>query len=106
MGDRRVALLLILLGAAISGLTVAVGEGLITGVRVAWPAHVLAGVLVVIGLVGLRRPRDDGRVPGPHEVPARRGDALPPIPPARGAWRPPLHDPSEFRGGGEPDGRD
>ena len=64
MSDRRVALLLIGLGVAVSGLTLAVGEGLVTGVRAEWPAHILAGVLVVIGLVALRQPREERRLPG------------------------------------------
>jgi hypothetical protein len=99
MSDRRVALLLILLGVAVSGLTVAVGEGLVTGVRAAWPAHLVGGVLVVIGLVGLRRPRDD-------EAPGRGAGGVRPNPRLWWSTTPRIHDPNEFRGGGEPNGRD
>lgn len=106
MSDRRVGVLLIAAGAAVSGLTWAVGEGLVTGVRAAWPAHILAGVLVVIGLVALRRQPDDApmpREPGPDG--RVRG---PSRPNPRHWWSYPArrHDPGEFLGGGEPNGRE
>jgi uncharacterized membrane protein YfcA len=102
-GDRRVGLLLVLLGAAVCGLTAAVGAGLITGVRAAWPAYLVGGVTIVIGLVQLRRPREP--VPAPQfpsegrEVPPRGRPVLPPAPPM---W----HDPTAHLGGGEPNGRE
>ena len=75
MGDRRVALLLIGVGVAVSGLTLAVGEGLVTGVRVEWPAHIVAGVLVVLGLVALRQPREERRLSGANAGFGDRGGA-------------------------------
>ena len=110
MSGRTVSIALIGLGALVSGLTAAVQAGLVTGVRAAWPAHVVAGVLVVVGLVNLRRPtapsptdepgpiRESGRSPYEADYPVgRRG---------REAFMTETMGATRDGGGGEPDGRD
>ena len=110
MSGRAASVLFILLGALVSGLTAAVQAGLVTGVRAAWPAHVIAGVLVVVGLVNLRRAdapeqreergpiRESGRDPEDVELPGGRMRRLGPM----------ERDEQTLRdgGGGEPNGRD
>ena len=112
MSDRRIGLLLIALGGAVSGLTFAVGEGLVTGVRAAWPAYVVGGVLAVIGLVNLRSSDEKRRFPGDGRGPAadvsgRRGGG--PTWPRSRQWQPNTanpNDPVHQLGGGEPNGRE
>ncbi|MDK9695280.1 MAG: hypothetical protein OEL76_02680 [Siculibacillus sp.] len=111
MGDRRVALFLIGLGLAVSGLTLAVGEGLVTGVRAAWPAHVLGAVLVVVGLLGLRGERVERHFPGDGSggveiASGHRDDADRRPGRARAANPHHHHDAPSDLGGGEPNGRD
>ncbi|WP_333822903.1 hypothetical protein [Pinisolibacter sp.] len=111
MSDRRVGLLLIALGAAVCGLTYAVGEGLVTGVRAAWPAYLVGGVLVVIGLVNLRGSRETRRFPGDGRGPDAdaTGRLGGPVRPNPRLWRSNVanpHDPVHHLGGGEPNGRD
>jgi hypothetical protein len=111
MSDRRIGLLLIVLGAAVSGLTYAVGEGLVTGVRAAWPAYLVGGVLVVIGLVNLRGSGDTRRFPGDGRGPAAdvSGRLGGPVRPNPRAWHRNSVDPNDpvhQLGGGEPNGRE
>jgi hypothetical protein len=111
MSDRRVGLLLIALGAAVSGLTFAVGEGLVTGVRAAWPAYIVGGVLVVIGLANLRSARAERRFPGDDRGPSadasdRRGGPVRPNPRLWYPNSPNPHASAQDLGGGEPNGRE
>ncbi len=112
MGERTAAYLFLGLGAAVAGVTAAVEAGLVTGVRAAWPALVVAGVLIVVGLVNLRRPHEPEAVVAKESGPiAESGrdphEAEPPLGQLRRLGTAgPDFDPPRDGGGGEPDGRD
>ena len=69
-GERRgpsrvVPSVLILVGAGVCGLVWGVQNGLIHGVRAEWPAYVVGGAMIALGLKGLFRRVDAAGESGP-----------------------------------------
>ncbi|MER2604634.1 MAG: hypothetical protein ABTQ29_02275 [Siculibacillus sp.] len=53
-GTRPLPAIALMLGFAVIVLTQSVQRGLITGIDVDWQAYIVGGVMMVVGLVGLR----------------------------------------------------
>lgn len=66
--SRALPIVMTFAGVVIVGATQAVERGILTGVAIDWPAYIVGGVLIVLGLVGVGRSEAE---PSPTDDPTR-----------------------------------
>ncbi len=76
ISSRLVPMAITFVGVLVVVLTQAVQRGLVTGVKVEWPAYLLGGVMIVLGIAGLGR-RESGKTPPREDEPTRESGLEP-----------------------------
>lgn len=71
---RVVPVVMTALGVVIVAATQAVQRGILTGVAIDWPAYILGGVLILLGLIGVGRSESEASSSLDPGVDADRGD--------------------------------
>jgi hypothetical protein len=65
MSSRVVPIVMTFLGVVVVAVTQAAERGIVTGIAVEWPAYLVGGVLIVLGLLGVGRSEEAAASPPP-----------------------------------------